>query len=252
MALHRFFATAPLRDDAGRLALTVRDEHHVRDVLRLRVGDEILVVFPGGGAARVSLTDVGTDGVHGRFLAWIEARPLPRVWLVQGLAKGERMDLVVRIASEIGVERIVVLATERSVVRLEGAKVTARIERWQRVAESAAKQAQLTNIPLVTGVETIERLESALAPCGVRLVAWEEAAGAPSIREALHGTSVGADVPVAVIIGPEGGWTRSEVEALVGSGAIAVTLGDTVLRTETAGVVASALAMAARGGLGER
>lgn len=246
MSRSRFFAEAPV-PDAGELPLAASDVHHLRDVLRLGPGDEIEVAFAGEvWIVRLDAVDEGVTGTRIERLP--HAAPLPRVTLAQALAKGEKMDTVVRQATELGVLRIVPFAAERSVVRLEPAKAAARTERWRRIAESAAKQAHRADVPQVDEPVALPDLPSALAGTTI-LVAWEDADGAPGIAAAL--AAAGAAAPgVSVIIGPEGGLTDGEVALLRDAGATCVSLGPTILRTETAGVVAAALAIHSLGGLG--
>jgi 16S rRNA (uracil1498-N3)-methyltransferase len=246
MALHRFFAEGPL-PASGEIPLGAASLHHLRDVLRLAPGEEIVVVS-GDIASRVRLTLVG-EHAEGELLENLPAQPSPRVTLAQGLAKGEKMDDVVRQATEIGVARIVPFAAERSVVKLDGAKAAARAERWRRIAAEAAQQSQRSAIPQVIGLVPTAGLPDALAGATV-LVCWEEATAAEGIPEAIARLAPGADDEIAVVVGPEGGLSATEVSLLTASGAVLVSLGGTVLRTETAGVVASALAVYARGGLG--
>jgi 16S rRNA (uracil1498-N3)-methyltransferase len=245
MSRSRFFAEAPV-PDAGELALAAPDVHHLRDVLRLGPGDEIEVAFAGDvWIVRLDAVDEGVTGTRIERLP--HAAPLPRVTLAQALAKGEKMDIVVRQATELGVLRIVPFAAERSVVRLEPARAAVRTERWRRIAGSAAKQAHRADVPQVDEPVTLPDLPSALAGTTM-LVAWEDADGAPGIAAALA-TANGAR-GVSVIVGPEGGLTSGEVALLRDAGAACVSLGPTILRTETAGVVATALALHSLGGLG--
>lgn len=250
MSAHRFFLEGPLEPGTAPLPLSAADRHHIRDVLRLQPDEEIVAVTPAAEAFRVRLVSLAPDAVEGQVVGPVDAPDVPRVWLVQGLAKGEKMDLVVRMATELGVERIVPLSTSRSVVRLDQARASSRVERLQRIAESAAKQAQLSRVPQVAPLASVGDLHEALEGAALTLLAWEDAGGAPSIAAAVRAAAVAADTPVAVIVGPEGGFAPEEVALLEGRGARVVTLGQTVLRTETAGVVAAALVLAARGGLG--
>lgn len=219
-------------------------------MLRLAVDEEIVAVTPAGEAFRVRLSAIGPDAIEGETVGPVPTPDVPRVWLVQGLAKGEKMDLVVRMATELGVERIIPLSTSRSVVRLDAGRAEVRVERWQRIVAGAAKQAQLARIPVVTSLVDIGRLSAALEGVALTLIAWEDAAGAPGISAAVAEAAPPVDAPVAIVVGPEGGFAPEEVELLVGQGARVISLGDTVLRTETAGVVAAGLTLAARGGLG--
>ncbi|MBN2848322.1 MAG: 16S rRNA (uracil(1498)-N(3))-methyltransferase [Coriobacteriia bacterium] len=247
MTLHRFFADGPLRLDDGVLPLSAADAHHLRDVLRLGSGDEI-VLAGGGRAVRVRIAYVG-EVITGELVDDITVSEPPRVTLVQGLAKGVKFDDVVRHATELGVQRFVPLAADRSVVRLDAAKATARVERWQRIAAEAAKQSQQSAVPVVEPVTTIDGL-AALLEGALVLVCWEDAAAANGIAEAIEEHAPAPGTECAVVVGPEGGLTEAEVETLTRAGGIMVTLGDTILRTETAGIVAPALVLHARGGLG--
>lgn len=252
MALHRFFAEEVAETDgrsapAGAVPLSPADIHHLRDVLRLTPGDEIIVVS-GGVASLVRLTDVG-DEVFGERISEVPAPRLPRVTLVQGLAKGEKMDDIVRQVTEIGARRIIPFAAERSVVKLDAKKAAARVERWRRVAAGAAKQSQRVDVPTVCSLAEVAELP-ALLTGSTLLVCWEDATDAPGIGAALKSAIRDDDRDVAVVVGPEGGLTADEVAQLVDAGAMTVSLGATVLRTETAGVVATALAVFSLGGLG--
>lgn len=256
MARHRFFAeprtSPPLAPGAAgdtALPLSDADVHHLRDVARLVPGEEIVLV-EDGRALVVRLTQVG-DEVRGLPIGSLESSPLPHVTLVQGLAKGEKMDDIVRQTTELGVSRIIPLRAERSVVRLDAAKAAARVARWARIAAEAAKQAQRVDAPSIAGPVAAHELGNLLQGSTV-LVCWEDAAGAPGIAEAIADAALTPDEDVAVVVGPEGGLTETEVALLTAGGGRLVSLGDTVLRTETAGVVATALALFARGALGGR
>ncbi|MDO9557160.1 MAG: RsmE family RNA methyltransferase [Coriobacteriia bacterium] len=247
MSAHRFFLTAPL-PETGVLPLSAEDEHHLRVVLRLTRGDEIVVVGTDARAALVRLTSVG-DHIEAELVAEVPAPVLPRLTLVQGICKGEKMDLVVRQATELGVERVVPLQSSRGVVRLDDRKRVARQERWQRIAEQAAKQSQQVRIPQIAPVTDLVDLEPLLATVKHTLVCWEEASGV-GIGDTLASRGANAADAVAIVVGPEGGFCAEEVDALVAYGGVAVSLGETVLRTETAGTVASAIALYELGGLG--
>ncbi|MHB8051190.1 MAG: RsmE family RNA methyltransferase [Coriobacteriia bacterium] len=247
MTLHRFFADGSLVADDGVLPLSAADAHHLRDVLRLGPGDEI-VLAGGGRAVKVRLSFVG-EVITGELTEDLPVSEPPRVTLVQGLAKGDKFDDVVRHATELGVRRFVPLAATRSVVRLDPGKATARVERWQRIAADAAKQSQQSAIPVVEPVTAIAGL-TALLDGALVLVCWEDVTEAYGIAEAIQRHAPDPAIECAVVVGPEGGLTAAEVEMLERAGAVTVTLGDAILRTETAGIVASALAIHARGGLG--
>lgn len=248
MTLHRFFACGPL-PEAGELPLTATDVHHIRDVLRLRPGDRIVVVDVGGPAV-VRLTGVA-EAVAGVRERSITSADVPPVVLVQGIAKGDRMETVIRQATEAGIARVIPFTSERCVVRLDGAKARAKAERWRRIAEESAKQSQRSAVPDVADPVPLVELP-ALLEGAVVLVCWEEAGHVPGIGQALSTVELAPDRVVAVVIGPEGGLSAAEVESLKRTGALVVTLGATLLRTDTAGLIASALVLYERGGLGGR
>lgn len=248
--MHRFFLSGPVADGTP-LPLDEAGLHHLRTVLRITPGETIAVVEPDGRALAIVLTEVSGAGAFGLVRQTLESPVVPRVVLVQGLAKGERMDLVVRQTAELGVERIVPFAAERSVVRLDARKAEARAERWRRIALEAAQQSQQTRVPEVSTLVDMAGLVEWLAACSLILVAWEAAEHAPSIPALIAAREAEADSITAVVVGPEGGLTAGEVGALEDAGAETVSLGPTILRTETAAVVAVALTMTAlsdRGG----
>jgi len=247
---HRFFLTAMLDPEPGRPApLSEADVHHAVRVLRVRPGERVELVEPGGAVMSAEVVSADDDGVvvraEGR-IAEGEVRA-PHVALFQSIAKGEKMDSIVRQAVEIGAMRIVPVTTSRTVVRLDDAKRGARRERWQRIAKSAAEQAKRSSVPEVAEPVPLRDALDRAAEYDRVVVLWEEHRGA-SIADVLSG--LGSDARVALVIGPEGGLSAEEVEAFVSRGAVLASLGPAVLRTETAAVVSLALAMAALGGMG--
>jgi 16S rRNA (uracil1498-N3)-methyltransferase len=250
VSLHRFFVPDPIGE--GALTLTGPDLHHLRDVLRLQPGEEVAVADGAGGQAVARIVAVTAQEAVLEVVRLLEPARLPAVTLVQGLSRGPKMDLVVEKATEIGVSRIVPVAMRRSVVRLDGADATKRAERWRRIAEAAAKQSQRAAVPAVDEPLPFEALPGVLEAFDVVLVPWEDAAGAPGIGDALREAGANAGSAVAVVVGPEGGMEAGEVESLALAGAVTVSLGSTILRTETAALVAVALAAYELGGLGGR
>lgn len=248
MSYHRVFATGPV-SGSGVLPLAAHDVHHLVDVRRVNPG-ELIVVVSGDEALLVRVTAV-SPGLCGEVIERLPKPPTPRVMLAQGLAKGEKMNMIVRQTTELGVSAVVPLLTERSVVRLDPGKTQARLARWQRIAAEAAKQAQRHDVPTIVEPTRIESLTGHMQ-AGVMLVCQEEDPSAPGIAEAITSAGEVANEGVLVIVGPEGGLAPDELAWLESTGARRVTLGPTVLRTETAGVVAVALAMHALGGLGAR
>lgn len=253
MALSRFFIEGdlPTRQPGAdlRIPLNTDDLHHALRVLRIRTGESVSIVDPTGGGIVLSVRGIDDAGLVGTVLGALEPPTLPRVTLIQGVAKGDSTDLVVRMAVEIGVERVIPVLFERSVVALKGDRATKRGERWRAVAAAAAKQSDRYSVPLVDDPQTLAQVLPELDAFDRVLVAWEESEGG-SISSALSDLDREANTSVAIVVGPEGGLTSDEVESLRSLGARIVSLGATVLRSETAGAVATALVAYELGGLG--
>lgn len=258
MSLPRFFLENQVLSDEGddvfALRLTAEDAKHAR-VLRLQPGEHIAVIDAVQDYFECEIASM-RDGVEVRIARHEADTELgPQVVLLQGLCKGDKMDMVIRHATELGVSAFVPLACERSVVRLDAKKAASRVQRWRSVAKSAAMQSGQPAVPQVS--EPMRPYEAAQVLAGATCVAvcWEEARST-SLRQAIQsgleatGTPA-ADARVAVCIGPEGGFSEAEVQTLCNANtrSYPVTLGRSILRTETAGIVAPALAIYELGGL---
>jgi 16S rRNA (uracil1498-N3)-methyltransferase len=173
--------------------------------------------------------------------------------LIQAIPKKEKMSLIVQKATELGVSEIWPVAAERCVVRLDEDRAGRRAGRWRRIAEEATKQSQRAVVPVVREPITVPGLAEEAGRFDVVLVPWEEAPpDGLGIGAALDAAGATPGSSVLLVIGPEGGFTEAEVAVLEAAGGVAVTLGDTVLRTETAAVVALALVEYELGALGGR
>lgn len=256
MSLHRFFLEEQIiadeRCEPFVLRLSSDDVHHAR-VLRLAPGEHIAVVDSAMDYFECEVVAVEPTLLV-RVCAHADAPDIPEVTVVQGLAKGDKMDTVIRTCTELGVARFVPLMCERSVVRLDAAKAAKRRVRWEAVAKSAAMQSGQARIPHVDAPCGVTEALACLAQMDCVLVCWEEAAGGLSVGQAIarRDSARRSDAKVAIVIGPEGGLTPAEIEALMASNphASLVSLGATILRTETAALVASALALYELGALG--
>jgi len=256
VAIHRFFLESGLPAGGAAhvaLALSENDLHHLADVLRLGPGDRVTVVGPDGREAEATLTTVSANGAIADLGVPVGPRPGPRVALAAALSRRERWELALQKATELGVSEVLPFLASRCVVRLDAGRARTRTERWRRIAQEAAKQSQRPDVPGVVDPLSFPRLAAELERFDVALVAWEEAApGSPGIGQALDAAAAGPEASVVVVVGPEGGLTKDEVARLVAAGGVVVTLGDSVLRTETASIAAVALAIYESGGLGGR
>ena len=219
--------------------------HYLRHVLRVRAGDE-LEVFDGEGSAFDA--KVISLGELGGVLTLGAAREAPRprsITIVQGLPKAEKLELVLQKGTELGASAFAPAACARSIVKLDG-KEEAKLARWQRIVEEAARQCGRASVPQVFSPKPLATAVSSLPGEPAVLVLDEEEKSLP-LSTAV--ASLGSR-PLALVIGPEGGLTREEVNALVAKGAIAITLGKLVLRTETAALAALAVLRHLDGELG--
>lgn len=252
MSSHRFFLTTALTtaaEGAVALPLTPEDLHHAVRVLRIRPGEDLEVVEPGGQAWLVHVESVSEDAVEAVPVEPLAEKPGPAVVLVQGLAKGEKMDAIVRQAVEVGVAEIIPVLTRRSIVRLDARKSAERGERLRRIARSAAEQSHRNRVPDVSDPMPLDSALPLLAGCARVVVLWEDSTGS-GISEALAGLCGSPNARVAVVVGPEGGLDSAEVAQLEAIGAVVASLGPSILRTETAAVVAVSIALHELGGLG--
>jgi len=234
--LTRVYVDAPLA--AGeRVILEGNAASHVSRVLRLRVG-EALTLFNGAGGEYAASIDAARSGrltvAVGEPRAVERESPLT-LTLAQGVSRGERMDLVVQKATELGVSGIVPLFTERSVVRLGAQQAERKLNHWRAIAIAACEQSGRNRLPKVAPpLSLADLLRSGADREGGRLLL---SPGATSRLDALPHPATS----VTVLIGPEGGLTDAEQEAAVAAGFLPVRLGPRVLRTETAAIAALAL-----------
>lgn len=228
--------------DGDSLVLRGPEGRHAATVRRVRVGEEVHLVDGRGGRAVCAVTSVGRDVVS---LAVQERRnepaPSPRIVLVQGIAKGDRGESAVTMATEAGVDAVVPWAAERSIVVWAGERGERARGRWVSAAREAGKQSRRAWLPEVGPVATTADVGALLAGAACGLVLHEGADGS----FATVPWPVSGDI--VVVVGPEGGITDRELAGFVSSGARAVRLGSSVLRTSTAGVAAVAAVSALTG-----
>jgi 16S rRNA (uracil1498-N3)-methyltransferase len=243
----RRFTIAPERIARGHVAFDADESHHLCRVLRLRPGDTVIANDGAGHDYTVRLDTVGAQATGSVLLVAAHDAESPlAVTLVQVIPKGDRMETIVRAATELGVARVLPAVSARTVVRLDAAGWSERTRRWQRVAREATKQCRRGVVPDVEEPRPLaERLPLA-AGADLALCVWEGEA-APLAR-ALEGAA--APRTALVLIGPEGGLADDEVAAARAHGWTPVSLGARILRTETAGPAMLAVLQARFGDLG--
>ncbi len=220
------------------ITLDGENANHIAAVLRCRVGEEITVCDGKGTDYVCEIEEVTKKLVTAKVvdICSCDNEPSVKIKLYQGLPKGDKMELIIQKCIEIGVDSIVPVKTEHTVVKLDG-KEDKKVARWNKIAEAAAKQCGRGKIPVVESVmnfsEAIEdskKLDRVIIP-----YEKETKNNLKSFTSDFKGETIG------IFIGPEGGFAQSEVEKAVESGATSITLGKRILRTETAGLVASVI-----------
>ena len=240
--MQHFFVT-PDQVKEDHIYIEGSDVNHMKNVLRMRAGEEVMV----------------SDGNNRKYLCEVEGyepdlavlkiqekgvvdTELPsQIYLFQGLPKQDKMELIVQKAVELGVYQVIPVATKRSVVKLDAKKAEKKTERWQQIAQSAAKQAGRGYIPEVHSVMTYKEAMEYARKLDVVLIPYELAEGMEETKKMIRQIQPGQSV--GIFIGPEGGFEIEEVEEAITAGAKAITLGKRILRTETAGLTTLSVLM---------
>jgi 16S rRNA (uracil1498-N3)-methyltransferase len=207
--------------------------HHAADVQRVRVGETLWLGDGAGSTASAEVVGVGKGTVRLSLVKrWFAETPSPRLVVVQGIPKGDRGELAVQAMTEVGVDEIVPWAAGRCVTVWKGERGTKARSKWEATAREAAKQSRRAWLPTVSPhAMTLKQLVTRVTP-GRALVLHESAS------EPLTGVELPTDGDITLVVGPEGGITDDEIGTLTSFGAVPVRLGETILRTSTAGVAA--------------
>lgn len=234
--LHLFADPSDVQDEL--LTITGPEVNHIRNVMRLKPGEEISVSIGGDGKEyRYGIESYTEDSVlcRLRFVKDKEVELPVKVLLFQGLPKADKMDLIVQKAVELGAAEIIPVSMERCVVKLDAGKAARKTARWQTIAESAASQSRRSIIPRVLAPMSMrEAVEYAKEQTEVRVIPYELQEDDGSVKQYLESLKEGQSV--SIFIGPEGGFTPAEVELAKEAGIRPISLGRRILRTETAGL----------------
>ncbi|TQN31065.1 16S rRNA (uracil1498-N3)-methyltransferase [Haloactinospora alba] len=231
------FVTGAGELDTERVVLSGAEGRHAATVRRLSAGDVVQLTDGAGTRARCMVTEVGKD----TLVCAVEERatdPVPCPWLtvVQALPKGDRGELAVESMTEVGVDTIVPWSAERCVTRWKPERVPKALGKWRATAREAAKQARRSRIPEVTEPATTDGVASLISASGLGIVLHEES-GHRLSELVVPGDSAESG-GIVLVVGPEGGFTDTELRTFDTAGAVRSLLGPTVLRTSTAGVAA--------------
>ena len=241
--MYQFFVE-PSQIQGKRIVIEGGDVNHIKNVLRMKIGEEIAVVNGiDGREYRCGIQEFTEDEVicELRFIKEDGLELPARVTLFQGLPKADKMELIIQKMVELGVYRIVPVATKRAVVKLDDKKAKSKVARWQGIAEAAAKQSKRRIVPEVADVCTFGQAIQMAKQMDLRLIPYELAEGMAKTKQLVESVKPGQEV--AVFIGPEGGFDEGEVAAAMEAGCEPITLGKRILRTETAGLTVMAWLM---------
>ncbi|NLW21963.1 MAG: 16S rRNA (uracil(1498)-N(3))-methyltransferase [Tissierellia bacterium] len=245
--MNRFFVT---KDQiiGSNIQVLGKDVKHIKDVLRLGPKDKIELVCQGESYI-CQIREIKSDRVLVDILDRYKGRNEPPIHIIlyQGIAKGDKMDLIIQKGTEIGIKEIYPVITNRTVVKIKDRKKEEKkIIRWNTIAEEAAKQSKRDLIPAVHNIISFQEMLDILKKEKNIIVAYEKAKfkGLKEVLKAIDGQKI------HIIIGPEGGFEEEEIKELEGIGGQVVTLGPRIFRTETAGIVVASIALYELGDLG--
>ncbi|MGN0376808.1 MAG: 16S rRNA (uracil(1498)-N(3))-methyltransferase [Suilimivivens sp.] len=234
--MYQFFVE-PGQIQGTRITITGKDVNHIKNVLRMKKGEEISVSNGVDGKEyRCGIEEFFEDEIVCtlRFIKE-EGLELPsKVYLFQGLPKADKMEFIIQKAVELGAYEVIPVACKRAVVRLDEKKAKNKIARWQGIAEAAAKQSKRGIIPEIKDVMTMKEAIAYSRKACVRIIPYELAKGMDETKKIIGSLKPSEDI--AVFIGPEGGFEEAEVKEAMEEGIVPVTLGKRILRTETAGM----------------
>ena len=240
--MHHFFVT-PEQVKESHIYIEGSDVNHIKNVLRMKLGEELCISDGTANEYLCKIESMDAEGICVAIQSVTEGgNELPsKIYLFQGLPKSDKMELIIQKAVELGVYEIVPVATKRAVVKLDDKKASKKVERWNSIAESGAKQSGRNVIPKVTDVKSYKAAMEYASDLDVVLIPYELAEGMSETKEIISSIQPGQSV--GIFIGPEGGFEVSEIEYAMEKGVKPITLGKRILRTETAGLTTLSILM---------
>ena len=234
---HFFVRPEDVRKEEGIICISGSDVNHILNVLRMKTGEELLLSDGEGYDYHCSITAFEEDGekcVVCEIMDTVTNRsePAAKFYLFQGLPKADKFEHIIQKSVELGVYEIIPLETSRCVVKYDAKKQKSKAERWGKIAESAAKQSHRGVIPEVRPVMKLQEALDYARDLDLILIPYENYKDVKATKETLG--KIKAGMRIGIFIGPEGGFEQSEVELAANSGAVPISLGNRILRTETA------------------
>ncbi len=239
--MYNFFVKSENRSK-NRFLIVDKDFNHIKNVLRMKTGDKILVTCDDKSAL-CKIVEINCDTVITEIIEEnYQDTSLPvEIYLFQGLPKSDKMELIIQKAVELGVHAIVPVETMRSVVKLDEKKKDGKRTRWQAISESAAKQSKRNSIPEVKNVMSFDNAIEFAKTMDVFLIPYENAFGMIDTKNAL--TQIKSGMKIGVMIGAEGGFEQSEIEKALSINGKVISLGKRILRAETASIATLSMLM---------
>ena len=233
--MHHFFVS-PDQIDEKYVTITGGDVNHIKNVLRMKIDEELLISNGQDKDYYCKIESVSDDEIKAVILdEEFEGTELPtELYLFQGLPKSDKMELIIQKAVELGVKEIIPVATKRCVVKLDDKKEASKIKRWQAISESAAKQSRRTIIPEVSSVMSFKEAINRAKEFELGIIPYENFKDMTETKEVLNKVQKG--IKIGIFIGPEGGFEESEIQYALENGIHPISLGKRILRTETAGL----------------
>lgn len=236
------YFTEPENIKDGFIEIFSDEAKHILNVMRMEIGDTLTICDGQSNDYLCRIYETGKNCLKAKIeeTRKSESEPKTKITLYQGLPKSDKMELIIQKCVEIGVCRIVPVITERAVVKIEkGAKEDKKTERWQKIAESAAKQSGRGIIPAVERPMKFKDAIEEAVKNGEAIIPYENEKDR-GLKEFVKNSKA---ENIGIFIGPEGGFDTKEIEFAVENGVMSVTLGKRILRTETAGIVTSAIVL---------
>lgn len=241
--MHHFFVEVDKIDEVNNeISISGSDKNHILNVLRIEENEEISI---SNGVDekeyRCDIKEILEDEIilNIRFIKEAGVELPNKIYLFQGLPKNDKMELIIQKCTELGIAEIIPVQMSRCVVKLDKKKSDSKIKRWQAIADSAAKQSQRNIIPRIQEVISYKQAIKYAKDMEVRLVPYELAGNMQATRDIINAIECGQRI--AIFIGPEGGFSKEEIQLALDEEFTPITLGRRILRTETAGLATLAM-----------
>lgn len=236
--MYKFFVSNNQIKDK-KITIVGEDVNHIKNVLRLNIDEKIIICNKNTAKSYIaSILNISKEKIACNIIEENSSTTESNVNidLFQGLPKSDKMEYIIQKTTELGVKHIYPVVLERCVVKIDKKDESKKISRWQKIAESAAKQSKRDFIPTVENIINLENICKNISKYDIILLAYENEES-NTIKQELQKIDKRENTNIGVVIGPEGGFTEKEVDTLIKAGAKCVTLGKRILRTETAPLV---------------